>query len=146
MDAPFDSPEAAQSGTMPPRPLRHASIGEAIADGWHEFRGLMREHAVLAVLEAQQAGLRFAMLVAIVLVVGVLAVTAWLTLVTALMVWLLGDGMSWPAVLVIAAALNVVIAAVLLWYAKQRLTGRPFTATLRQLSADKSQVTGGNDG
>ena len=142
MDTPLDT-ATGEPGRSPPldrsarRPL---SLAGAFGDAWHELRALVRDHAALAVLEAQRAGIRFAVLVAIALAVGVLAVTAWLTLVTALAVWLLGEGMSWPTVLVSAAILNVLIAAVLLWVARSRVAEVPFPATLRQLSEDRDEL------
>lgn len=142
MDTPLDSstPELGRPG-VERAGARPRSLVGALGDAWHEVRGLVRDHAALAVLEAQHAGIRFAMLVGLALAVGVLAVTAWLTLITAFAVWLLGEGMSWPAVLVVAALLNVLIAGILLWVAKSRVAEMPFPATLRQLSEDKDELT-----
>jgi hypothetical protein len=84
-------------GELPQRP----SLGAALGAMWSEFRGLVREHAALAVLEAQRAGINFAYLIAAVLIIAVLLVTAWLAVVTALILWLMGTGVSWPWVLLI---------------------------------------------
>jgi uncharacterized membrane protein YqjE len=122
---------------------QRATLGAALSGVWNEFRGLVREHAVLAVLEAQRAGLNFAYLIAAVLVISVLAVTAWLAVVTALILWLAGSGVSWPWVLLIGALLNVLGAvAIALWVRKQALH-TPFSATLRQFSADRSELAAG---
>ena len=85
------------------------------------------------------------MVLGIGLVIAVLLVTAWLALVIALAVWLFEASMSWPAVLGIAALLNVVIAAILAWVAKSRAVEMPFTATLRQLSSDSDATSGVGD-
>jgi hypothetical protein len=48
--------------------------------------------------------------------------------------------MSWPAVLGIAALINVAGAAVLAWRVKHVFDEKPFSATLRQLSAEERPV------
>jgi uncharacterized membrane protein YqjE len=127
--------------TRPASVAREAPLGTAVRGLWTEFRGLVREHAVLAVLEAQRAGLHLAYIVAAVLVVTVLVVTAWLAGVTALAMWLLRSDVPWPGVLVLAAVLNLVGAGLVAWWAKRQMTEMPFSATLRQLSADRSEIT-----
>jgi uncharacterized membrane protein YqjE len=127
-------------GQAPQRP----SLGAALGAVWNEFRGLVREHALLAVLEAQRAGISFAYLIAAVLVIAVLVVSAWLAVVTALILWLAGTGVSWPWVLLIGALINVLGAvAIGLWARKQALH-MPFSATLRQFSADRSDLIAGD--
>jgi uncharacterized membrane protein YqjE len=120
---------------------RPASLGHALRGLWTDTRGLVREHAALAVLEAQRAGMHLAYVLASVLVVSVLAVTAWLAIVTALIVWLAGEDVPWPGVLLIAAFLNLLGAAIIGWWARRQLTDKPFAATLRQLSADRQEIS-----
>jgi len=103
---------------------------------WTELREVVRGHATLAVLEAQRAGISFLVLVGIALAMTMLAVTAWLALLTALMVWVGGEALSWPAILLIVAVLNVLLAGGLALLARSYLTELPFSATLRQLRAD----------
>jgi uncharacterized membrane protein YqjE len=117
------------------------SLGETLRTLWLDARGLVKEHAILAVLEAQRAGMHLAFVVGAVLVVSVLAVTAWLALVTAVIVWLAGEDVPWPGVLLIAALLNLVGAAAVGWWAKRQIGEKPFAATLRQLSADRQEIS-----
>ena len=72
------------------------------------LKRMASNYATLAVLDVRRAAVQFAWLVAGGIFIAVLIVTAWLAAVVALAVWLLGTGMSWPAVLLIAAALNLV--------------------------------------
>ncbi len=124
---------------------RDGSLAGALRALWTDVREVMREHAVLAVLEAQRAGLHLAYVVAAVLVVSVLVVTAWLGIVTALAMWLLGSDVPWPGVLLLAAVLNLVAAGLVAWWAKRQVSELPFSATLRQLSADRREISmGGN--
>jgi uncharacterized membrane protein YqjE len=120
---------------------REQSLGETLRTLWLDARGLLREHAILAVLEAQRAGMHLAFVVGAVLVVSVLAVTAWLALVTAVIVWLAGADVPWPGVLLIAALLNLVAAAAVGWWARHQIGEKPFSATLRQLSADRQEIS-----
>jgi len=106
---------------------------------WSDLRAMVREHLYLAVLEAQRAGLNLTYILAAVLVVSVLLVTAWLALVTGLVVWLTAH-ISWPWILLLAAAVNVVGAALVAWWAKRRLLHVPFSATLRQLAAGRREI------
>jgi hypothetical protein len=71
-----------------------------------------------------------------VLIAAVLLVTAWMGGVAALIVWLWGEGISWPAAIGLAALLNIVGAGALAWWMKRLLTDLPFTALLRQLRGE----------
>jgi uncharacterized membrane protein YqjE len=97
------------------------------------------DYAQLAVLDVRRASIQLAWLVAAGILVAVLVVTAWLALVVAVAVLLLGKGMSWPGVLAVAAALNVIGAVVVLWRVKGVFQHAPFAATLRQLRAKPVQ-------
>jgi uncharacterized membrane protein YqjE len=119
-----------------------ASLGSSLRELWIDARGLFREHTTLFVLEAQRAGMQLAFVLAAVLVVSVLAVTAWLAMVTALIVWLAGEDVPWPGVLLIGAFLNLLGAAAVGWWAqRQLLSEKPFAASLRQMSADRHEIS-----
>jgi uncharacterized membrane protein YqjE len=120
---------------------RQASLASTLRGLWTDARGLVREHALLAVLEAQRAGMHLAFVLASVLVVAVLAVTAWLAIITALIVWLAAEDVSWPAVLLIAALLNLGGAAVVGLWARRQIAEKPFAATLRQISANRHELS-----
>jgi uncharacterized membrane protein YqjE len=118
-----------------------ASLAATLRALWSDARGLMREHATLAVLEAQRAGMHLAFVLASVLVVAVLTITAWLAIVTAVIVWLAAEDVSWPAVLLIAALLNLLGAAAVGLWARRQIVEKPFAATLRQLSASRQELS-----
>ena len=124
---------------------RQQSLSAALRAVWRELRGMVREHAVLVVLEAQRAGLHLAYLLAGVVVVAVLAVTAWLALITALVVWMVENDVPWAGVLLLAAVLNLVGAAVVAVWVRREVREPPFTATLRQLSADRQEISSSGD-
>ena len=111
------------------------------------LKRMTSNYATLAVLDVRRAAVQFAWLIAGGIFISVLVVTAWLAGVIALAVWLLGSGLSWPAVLLIAGALNLVGAAIVGMRIKHIFEHVPFAATLRQIksdspSTDASRVTG----
>src|SRR5262245_22777742 len=117
----------------PPRP---AGLGDLLARLLAEVRCLVSDYALLGVLDARRAALQLAWLLSSGLVVAVLLVTAWLALVVAAVVWLLGEHVTWPGALAIGALINVVGAAGLLWWIRSLAVEMPFTALLRQLKGE----------
>jgi hypothetical protein len=116
-----------------PRPV---SLGQALAQLVGETRALVGDYAELAVLDARRAAIRLAWLLGTGLVVAVLVVTAWLALVAAGIVWMLGEGVSWVAALAIAAGLNIAGGVALVFWARKMAVEMPFTALLRQLRGE----------
>jgi uncharacterized membrane protein YqjE len=124
-----------------PGASREVSLSAALRGVWVELRSMVREHAVLAVLEAQRAGLHLAYLLAGVLVVSVLGVTAWLAVITAAVVWMVDHDVPWAGVLLLAAVLNLAGAAFIGFWVKRQVSELPFSATLRQFSADRQEIS-----
>jgi hypothetical protein len=65
-------------------------------------------------------------------------VTAWLALVAAGIVWMLGTGASWVMALAVAAGLNIVFAALVAFKIRNMFAEPPFAATLRQLRGEEA--------
>lgn len=103
-----------------------------------QSRALSSDYLLLAVLDARSAAVRFAWLLCCGVVAAILLVTAWLALVAAGIVWLLGTGTSWVMALAIAAGVNVVGAVALTLWMKGLFRDPPFAATLRQLRGEDS--------
>jgi uncharacterized membrane protein YqjE len=115
---------------------RSVGLGELVGHLVSELRALVADYAQLAVLDARRAALHLAWLLGAVLVAAVLVVTAWMGGVAALIVLMLGGGMSWPAAIGIAAVLNLVGAGALAWWMRRVVADLPFTALLRQLRGE----------
>jgi uncharacterized membrane protein YqjE len=115
---------------------RSVGLGELVGHLVSELRALVADYAQLAVLDARRAALHLAWLLGAVLVAAVLVVTAWMGGVAALIVIMLGGGMSWPAAIGIAAVLNLVGAGALAWWMRRVVADLPFTALLRQLRGE----------
>jgi uncharacterized membrane protein YqjE len=122
---------------VPPLKLRTtpslAAHAAAIAS---ELRSVASDHLELVVLEAHQAGVRLAKLLGGAVVAAILVVSGWLAIVASGIVYAAGQGVSWVAALLIAAAANIVLAAVLAYWIRTLTKDQLFAATLRQLRRD----------
>jgi hypothetical protein len=127
--------DAGLRGSPPPE-TQETSFLEPIERTFASLKRLATNYALLGVLDARRAAMQFAWLIAAGILITVLVVTAWLAGVVALAVWLFGKGMSWPAVLGIAAALNLVGAAIVGLKVKHVFDQKPFSALLRAIKTE----------
>lgn len=134
-------PPAFSAAPDPSAPLAGAASEASAFEPFERVAGTLKRmasnYATLAVLDVRRAAVQFAWLVAGGIFIAVLTVTAWLAAVVALAVCLLGQGMSWPAVLLIAAALNLVGGAIVSLRMRHIFDRVPFEATLRQFRAEE---------
>lgn len=128
MSAPAERLPAADG---PPR------LADLTASLWRHGCDLAADYALLAVLDARAAAIRFGRVIAAGLVAAVLVSTAWLALVVAAVVAMTGNGASWGAALGAAGVVNVLAAAALGLWIRARVRELPFTATLRQLRGER---------
>src|SRR6186713_1137129 len=113
----------------------HASASK-VALAWSSVKGLVQDHALLAVLELQRAGISLVKMVAAGIIISILVVSAWMALVAAAVVWAVGAGASWGLALVVAAIVNIVVAVAIAFWGKSQVPDLLFAATLRQLRQD----------
>jgi uncharacterized membrane protein YqjE len=112
------------------------SAGSRLSLAWMHVKALMQDHALLAVLEVQRAGISLVKMVAAGIIISILVVSAWMGIVAAGVVWAVGEGAHWGLAILIAALLNIVIAVALGFWAKKQIPDLLFAATLRQLRQD----------
>ena len=136
--APAGDPAAGESGEA-----HEASLLAPFERVLATLKRMTSNYATLAVLDVRRAAVQFAWLVAGGIFIAVLVVTAWLAAVVALAVWLLGNGLSWPAVLLVAGALNLVGAAIVAMRIRNVFEHVPFSATLRQIKSDSPPAAAG---
>ena len=110
--------------------------GSRLALAWTNIRGLVQDHALLAVLEVQRAGISLVKIIIAGIIVSILVVSAWMGLVAAAVVWAVGAGANWGLAILIAAVVNLAVAAGLGFWAKKQVPDLLFAATLRQLQKD----------
>lgn len=103
---------------------------------WTNTRALVRDHTLLALLELQRAGMGFVKIVAAAVVISVLAVSAWMALITALVIWAVGAGLNVGVAILVAAVLNLVAAGALVFWIKSQVPEIMFAATVRQLKGE----------
>ena len=126
-------------GAAPPR--KPGGLMEALGRLLSEGRALVADYAELAVLDARRAAIRLAWLLGSGLMVAVLVVTAWMAGIAAVIVWMWGEGVSWPAAIGVAALVNLLGAGALVWWMRHLVVELPFTALLRQLKGDPPRAS-----
>ena len=94
---------------------------------------LASDHLELATLEAQRAAIVFTKILCGAVVISILVVSAWLALMAGGIVWATGEGVSWIGALVLAAGLNLLLAAAIAFWIRSHTGELLFSATLRQL-------------
>ena len=124
------------SGITPELESREESFLAPFERVFGTMKRMASNYATLVVLDVRRAAVQFAWLVAGGIFISVLLVTAWLAGVMALCVWLLGDVLTWPGVLAVAAALNIVGAVLVGLRLKAVFKHVPFEATLRHIKSD----------
>jgi uncharacterized membrane protein YqjE len=129
------------AGGLPPTgapdvEAREASFSAPFERVIATLKRMASNYATLAILDVRRAAVQFAWLMAGGIFISVLVVTAWLAVVVAIAVALLGSGMSWPGVLLVAAGLNLVGAVLVAMRLRAVFKHVPFEATLRQMKSD----------
>ena len=122
----MSSPNASGSSSAPSR----------LALAWTNVKGLAQDHALLALLELQRAGISFVKMVAAGIIISILVVSAWMGIVAAAVMWAVGEGAHRSVALVVAAIVNIAVAIGVAFWAKSQIRDLLFAATLRQLKRD----------
>ena len=99
-------------------------------------KALVQDHALLAVLEVQRAGISLLKMIAAGIVISILLVSSWMGIVAAVVVWAIGQGANWALAILIAALVNIALAVALGLWAKRQVPDLLFAATLRQFRKD----------
>ncbi|MEO9136778.1 MAG: phage holin family protein [Casimicrobiaceae bacterium] len=110
--------------------------GSRLSLAWTNLKALAQDHALLAVLEVQRAGISMVKMVAAAIIISILLVSAWMAIVAALVIGAIGAGANWALAILIAALVNIVIAVALAFWAKKQIPDLLFSATMRQLRKD----------
>jgi uncharacterized membrane protein YqjE len=110
--------------------------GTRLSIAWTNVKALVQDHALLAVLEVQRAGMSLVKMVAAGIIISILVVSAWMGIVAAVVVWAIGAGANWGLAILIAALVNIIVAVAIAFWAKKQIPDLLFAATLRQLRKD----------
>ena len=112
---------------------REPDILDDVKSLWSETWGLAHDQLQLAALETKLAGESLVSMIAAGVVVAVLLVTAWLGLVGAGVLALIHSGVLASIAMLLAVALNVVVALVLFKIIRNKSQNLRWAATLRSL-------------
>jgi uncharacterized membrane protein YqjE len=110
--------------------------GTRLSLAWANLKALVQDHALLAVLEVQRAGVSLVKMVIAGVIIAILAVSAWMGIVAAIVGWAIFAGANWAVAILVAALVNLVVAVGLAFWAKKQLPDLLFSATVRQLRED----------
>ena len=112
------------------------TLGTRFSLAFTHLKGLVQDHALLAVLEVQRAGISLVKMIAAAIVISILVVSAWMAIVAAAVVWAVGAGAHWGLAILIAALVNIAVAVGVAFWAKKQIPDLLFSATVRQLRKD----------
>jgi uncharacterized membrane protein YqjE len=124
---------------MPPPTATHgnaksgASVLEDAQALWHEVIGLSHDRLLLAGLETQQAGLSLVYIVMSGILVAGLLGAAWLGLMAAAVLGLVENGVMASSAILVAVALNLLLALIFCRVIRHKSHYLKFPATLRSL-------------
>jgi uncharacterized membrane protein YqjE len=138
-DAPRDAPPRVERAA----PDEGERLGAHAHSLVREIWGVVQDHVLLFALEAQRGGRNIARMVFAGVIAAVLAVTAWLALVSAVMFWLVGNNPPWACAFLAVAVLHVVACIALMRWIQRLAKAGMFPATLRELRGGSNGAGGG---
>jgi uncharacterized membrane protein YqjE len=120
----------------PPHRPMPMTAGTRLSLALANIKALVQDHALLAVLEVQRAGVSLVKIIIAGIVISILVVSGWMGLVAAAVGWAVGAGANWALAILVAALVNVAVAVGIAFWAKKQVPDLLFSATLRQLRKD----------
>lgn len=117
----------------PPGPAAPSPLPQQLQALWHDVQGLVSDRVELLSLELQRAVQALVQIVALLVAVAILGVTAWLVLWGAVIRLLVSAGMPLAAALLLAIAFNVGVMVLALLRVRWLLPRLRLAATRRHL-------------
>lgn len=99
----------------------------------YELLGLVHDRFRLAALETQRAGQSFVAMIMAGVMIAVLLNGAWLGLLAVGVFWLVENGVAASSAILLAVALNILLAIILFGVIRRKRRSLKFPATLRSL-------------
>ena len=100
---------------------------------WHELRGMAHDQLTLAALETRLAGESLVHMLIAGVLIAVLLVSAWIGLMAAGIIWLVGLGVVVPVAMLGAVLAHLIAAGVLYSWLRKQGRHLQFPSTLRSL-------------
>lgn len=120
----------------PPPRTRPMTVGTRLSIAWANLKAIVQDHALLAVLEVQRAGVSLVKMIIAGIVISILVVSAWMAIVAAAIAFAIGQGANWALAILVAAFVNLLVAGGIALWAKKQVPDLLFAATMRQLRKD----------
>ena len=114
-------------------PVSGSGVLEDARSLWHELRELTHERFRLAALETQRAGQSLVAMIVAGVMVAVLLSGAWLGLMAAAVLGLIENGVAASSAILLAVAVNLLLALILWCLMRRKSRYLQFPATLRSL-------------
>jgi putative superfamily III holin-X len=142
------APNAAPARESVPEPETATTAATVANDGlidnavalWNDLQTVAHDHVELAALEAKRAGQSLVAIVVYGVVIAILAVTAWMGIVTAGVLWLIQLGLNASLAVLIGVVVNLAGAFGLVLLIKQASQALRFPATVRALKPSKASA------
>lgn len=103
---------------------------------WLEFRGLVHDRLRLAALETQQAGKSLVSMIISGVIIALLLVSAWLGLLSALILWLIELGVMASVAIFLGVIANLLLAVFLAYSIRRQSRHLGWPASLRSLHSE----------
>ena len=100
---------------------------------WREWSGLWHDRLQLAALETRQAGRSLVGMLVAGVVAALLIVSAWLGLVSAVVVWLVEIGLMASLAILLGVVFNLLLTTLLYYFIRHQSRHLGWPATLRSL-------------
>jgi uncharacterized membrane protein YqjE len=100
---------------------------------WHELRAMVHDQLTLAALETRLAGESLVHMLVAGVLIAVLLASAWMGLMAAGIVWLLGLGVAVPVAILGAVLAHLIAAGILYTWLRKQGRHLQFPSTLRSL-------------
>lgn len=113
---------------------------------WLEFRGLVYDRMQLLALETEQAGKSLVSMIINSIIVALLVVSAWLGLLSAVVLWLIHLGIMATLAILLSVVVNLVVAGILYQSIRRQSRNLGWPATLRSLRPEPFPAKETNDG
>lgn len=139
MDSKSAHNESTQQTVVQDIPVNDSSLLQDARTLWQEVRGLSHDRLQLVALEAQQAGVSLVNMIMTGVVVAVLLCSAWLGLLSAVVITLIENGFILRSALLLAVVLNLLLALIGYRYLYRKSRFLKFPATLHSLQPEAAR-------
>jgi uncharacterized membrane protein YqjE len=112
-----------------------STLLEDVQSLWHDLLGLTHDHLLLAALETRHAGESLVSMMLAGIMVAFLLSSAWMGVMVAVVLGLIENGITASDAIMLAVALNLLLALTLIFVIRRKSRSLQFPATLRSLQA-----------